>query len=181
MGRDKALLVGRDGRTLAERALSALRLRFERVFVLGGSAARFGVSGVGVIDDAPGVRGPMAGVIAALRSDSEADWLIAACDMPAFDERGIEWLMDRYDGESGGTFGRIAGRASAEPLPAIYARRSVERLEEAARRGEFSLSAVLPKLGARVFEIPAEIEAQWCNVNTPEEWEKHVGERDKSG
>ncbi len=176
MGRSKArLTIG--GTTLLLRACAALR-PFTRHLVIAGDDGRpLDVSGAVQLDDVAGVRGPLAGILAAQRYDSAADWLVVGCDMPDFDRKALEWLIEVHDPAAGATLGILPGRTKPEPLLAIYAARSAAALRQAASDGELALHRALARIHPHVVAVPEHLTGQWRNINTPEEWARFEAER----
>ena len=170
MGRPKeALEVG--GERLLDRILAALELAgCGPAVLLGGGPAGGAAATLPRLPDAPGVRGPLAGLLAALRSE-RAGWLVAACDLPLLSRPAVEWLAAQRgparERDRWAVLPRVAGRV--QPLLAVYEPESLALLEELAASGKPSPS----RLGghARVWspEPPPALAAAWSNANTPGE------------
>ncbi len=105
MGRDKALLRLEDGRTLLERTVRVLRTvgldnvllsvsSPERALALREAAPAVAALPV-VADDAPG-RGPLGGLVAALRARPGHAVLLVACDLPHLDSHALRLVVDAY-------------------------------------------------------------------------------------
>ena len=45
------------------------------------------------LPDVPGVEGPMAGLLAAMRWEPRASWLLAAGHLPKLAEAALDWLL----------------------------------------------------------------------------------------
>lgn len=72
------------------------------------------------IVDAPGVGGPIAGILAALASDPAAAWLVVACDLPLLDGATLDELLAARDPARLATAFRSRGDRLPEPLCAIW-------------------------------------------------------------
>jgi molybdopterin-guanine dinucleotide biosynthesis protein A len=168
MGRSKARLAI-AGVTLLQRACDELRNVVGRVAVLGDDGHPRDIAEAVWLDDMPGVRGPLAGILAAMDIDPAADWLIVACDMPSFDRRALDWLMEQHRPAAHATFAHLPGRPRPEPLLAIYSASAANPLRAAAAAGEFAMHRALARLKARVVPAPASLSSQWRNANTPGE------------
>lgn len=173
MGRPKALLEW-GGRSLAEHVHGALASHVSRVVLVGAGAAPGALAGCDRIDDVAGARGPMAGVLAALRFDARAAWLIAACDLPLVRPEAVAWLTGERAASAVAVMPALrAGRV--EPLLAIYEPAAEPALTALARRGEFSLAALCGAASVRVPRPPDGLHRCWTNVNTPEELARLCG------
>ena len=132
------------------------------VVLLGGSAATTAAR----LPDVPGVAGPLAGLLAALRW-SPVSWTAAACDLPLLDAGAVAWLRSQ----------RAPGRwvvlpvvdGEPQPLLAVYEPQALPLLEALARSGAPAPSRLLGM--PRVFspEPPPALRPAWRGVNTPAE------------
>lgn len=168
MGTPKQLLA-LDGRSFLERVVAALGARASSVVLLGDGPAPEACAGLPRIADAPGAAGPVAGVLAALRSGPGELWMIAACDQPLLSVAAVDWLAAQAAPDVWAVLPRIAG--GVEPFPGLYDPRCADMLEEAARRGPAGPSALAGHARTRCPVPPAALVAAWRNVNTPEEAE----------
>ena len=168
MGRAKHLLV-RGGKTWLARTVAQLEIVAKRVAIVGEGALPRGLGGVTRLPDVPGLKGPLAGILAAMRWAPWATWLVAACDMPNVSREALAWLLATRRPGVWATLPRGPGRRGVEPLLAHYDFRARGLLEDLAAAGKSapSLLAGHPKVLARV--VPAHLRAAWENVNTPED------------
>ncbi|MBZ0089284.1 MAG: NTP transferase domain-containing protein, partial [Thermoanaerobaculia bacterium] len=90
MGQDKGSLIFR-GRSFLSIAVDSLR-ELGAIYRLGGAGidGEAGEAGRGaglpaVVPDVPGVPGPLAGMLAALRTHPDVAWVLVACDLPLVD------------------------------------------------------------------------------------------------
>ncbi len=162
MGRPKHLAkIG--GQTLLTRASQALAAHVAEVVLLGRAQGTARYSG---LPDAPGVRGPLAGLLSALRWHPSAAWLITACDMPELNADALAWVLaQRQPGRWAVIPADPDGRL--EPLAAVWEPQAVPLLEDLVLHGQAA-----PRLAARHDKVatpplPAELQGAFCNVNTP--------------
>lgn len=162
MGRPKHLLKVNGG-TLLQRACVALAAHAAEVVVLG--QAR-GTVRRPWLPDAPGVSGPLAGVLSALRWHPCAAWLITACDMPALGADALAWVLDQ---RRPGVWAVIPADPSGqlEPLAAVWEPPAAALLEDLVLRGEAAPRLVAPHDKVATPAVPAELHAAFVNVNTP--------------
>jgi len=164
MGRPKHL-AKLGGQTLLERAWHAVAAHGSKVVLLGqarGTARR------PWLPDAPGVSGPLAGILAAQRWHPAAAWLITACDMPALGAEALAWVLaQRRPGRWAVIPAHPDGRL--EPLAAVWEPQAAPLLEDLVLRGEPAprLAARHPKVATP--PLPAELREAFRNVNTPAE------------
>lgn len=171
MGRAKALVeVG--GLTLAERAAAALRPHVERVVLLGGgpvppALARSERLADAPLDGAPRGAGPLSGLLAALRAEPDAAWLLCPCDLPAVRAEAVGWLAGERRAERRAVMARRAAGEPPEPLLALYEpaiRPDVEALAAAGGRAP-RLLAGLP--GVAVLVAPPHLADCWRDADRP--------------
>ncbi len=81
MGHPKHM-IQKNGRTWIERTVDVLDQLTSRVIVAGTGTLPESVRGCDRLVDVPSVRGPMAGLLAAMRWAPHASWLVTACDLP---------------------------------------------------------------------------------------------------
>lgn len=171
MGRDKAALGHPDGRTLARRSCDLLEeAGCDEVFLSLRTEQEIppGFSGRAplVIRDGEGEGGPVAGMLAAMRSRPDADWLVVACDLPRLDAATLRNLLDERTEEDLFLAYRSESDDLPEPLCAWYA---AEAGEVIAASGLNCPRKILIRNGCRLLE-PRTLRALE-NANTPEDWE----------
>jgi molybdopterin-guanine dinucleotide biosynthesis protein A len=181
MGRPKALIaVG--GTTLAERAVAALAPHVERVVLLGGGPvppalgglerladATLSAAATGVGERSAGGAGPLAALLAALRAEPAAAWVLCPCDLPAVRPEAVAWLVAQRRPQRRAVMARLAAGGPPEPLLALYEptiRAAVEALAAAGGRAP-RLLAGLP--GVALVAPPAELAGCWRDVDRPED------------
>ncbi len=174
MGADKALLeIG--GRPMALRMVELVRPLVAEVALVG-APERYGHMGVPVLADCEAGRGPLAGIVTALRA-SRVDWsLILACDLPFLEAGLLEVLLseassDQYDAVVPNL------EEGWQPLCAAYQRRCLPAFERV-------LASDYPKIsvafdGLRVRALTPELLARFAfnprmfkNMNSPEDYEE---------
>jgi molybdopterin-guanine dinucleotide biosynthesis protein A len=64
--------------------------------------------------------GPVAGILSALETSPEVDWLVLACDLPNITEQTIRYLLQHRDGEQAFTAFTSSYDGLPEPLCAVY-------------------------------------------------------------
>ncbi len=75
-------------------------------------------------------RGPLGGIISAIETEREVDWLVVACDLPYLNEETIETLISARGKEMVVAFESAKDRLP-EPLCAIYSKDFVGVLKSA--------------------------------------------------
>ncbi len=165
MGRPKQLLE-LGGRTLAETAAGALAPHVERVVLLGGGTVPAALERCQRLPDPPGLAGPLAGILAALRWAPRAAWAIAACDLPAVGPEAVAWLVGQRRPGRRAVLPRLpAGRV--EPLLAVYEPHAAAVLEALAARGRLAPRELAGAPGVATPEPPPELAGAWADVDTP--------------
>lgn len=171
MGRPKhELLVG--GERMLDRTVARLVAAGPPI-LLGGAGAAGAVSVGGQAEpwprlpDTPGVRGPLAGILAALRWAPVASWTIASCDLPRLRAEAVAWLLAERRPGRWAVMPRVGG--VAQPLFAIYEPQALRMLESIAVGDGQGPSQLEGFAHVASPEPPAELANCWRGVNTPEE------------
>lgn len=141
MGRDKAMLMLEDKRTLLERAFETLWVAgATEVFVAVGTGKSYGLPGAKEIQDLQKDCGPMGGLAACLAEVKHPLCLVLAVDMPTMTPAYLSGLMS--DAETGcGVVPVLDG--SAEPLAAVYPREAAVEAKRAMQSGDFSMQRLI--------------------------------------
>ena len=182
MGRDKALLRQRDGQSQIGYLVALLQPLLERVFV----SVRQGQSEEAerrryaqIIDRHDGI-GPLAGILSAMDSYPDADWLVVACDLPNVDATTIRLLLEQRskqhaqrdaanDATNAAPF--IAYHSShddlPEPLCAIYSADSAELLRRRIDQGMHCPRKIMLQAQTQLLRQPTPDALD--NINTPDD------------
>jgi len=160
MGRPKQLVKIGDC-TMIERVVDALSGEVDEVVLLGGGPVPATLDGLSRVADADDCRGPMAGILGALRSEPEACWVVAPCDLPLLRRAAVRWLVGSRRPAAWAVLPSLEG--FVEPLLALY------EPEEATAAGEYSLHRLSSSTRVVTAEPPAALRRCWFNANTPQE------------
>lgn len=123
MGRDKALLSYDGQATQLERSTALLREVCARTFISQREEQAFPVpEGTEVIlDSVDSVKGPLCGILSAMRAHPQAHWLVLACDLPYLKVATLEQLIRHFHSAPPRlTAYRSSHDGLPEPLCAIY-------------------------------------------------------------
>ncbi len=174
MGTDKAFL--RLGNaTLLEHAIALAKEVCETV-VLVGDRQRLRPYGWVVQDKFPG-QGPLAGIHAALSSDSARhDNLILSVDTPAISAKLLKYLLNKSEAGTAQVTVPMAAD-HLQTLCAVYRRPFSAVAEEALRDGRNKIDPLFSEVTVQIIHeeelkrlgFSAEI---FDNVNTPEDWKR---------
>jgi len=178
MGQPKALLL-HEGTTFLERVIKVAQQRAQRVCLLGNGPTRPAGLLPDRLPDSPGLKGPLAGILAALRWAPQASWLILACDLPQLSLAAIDWLINQ----------RAVGRwavlpqvdtARVEPLLALYEPQALRLIETLGARDIRAPRALAAERSVFTPLVPAGLQPAWLNVNTADELRRLHGGNDAS-
>jgi len=173
MGTPKHLLEHR-GSTWLEIAVNKLREKVDHVVISGKGVVPSSLTGIQVVQDVPGLKGPLAGVLAILRWKPEVSWLVTACDLPDLEAEALDWLLAMRKTETRAILPDLKGNQQLEPLLAYYDASCREYLEEIAANGTMRLSMLAGKPGVITPQPPLHLHGSWRNVNSPDEFELDV-------
>ena len=173
MGHDKALL-SRDGKSQLRHAVELLEAALPKVFVSTRKdqqdepeRARFETV-VDRYDD----MGPVAGILSALETYPDVDWLVVACDLPNIDLATIRYLLD--NASSGGEFTAYQSSHDGlpEPLCAIYPAGSDAAIRKFIDEGIRCPRKMLIRSETRLLQQPDPRALD--NVNTPDDLQDSI-------
>ena len=179
MGRPKHLLPGSRCGTWLEDTVGLLRPLVERVVLSGQGGIPPALQDLARIADAPGVVGPLAGILAAMRWQPEVSWLLVACDMPCLRPEALQWLLASRRPGRWATMPRRCEDDHVEPLLGHYDGRCRTLFEEIRLAGALRIGLAAHHEKVHTPLIPQDIGAAWDNINTPEELGGLVGGRGK--
>jgi molybdopterin-guanine dinucleotide biosynthesis protein A len=167
MGQSKAIVPFR-GRALAEHVVLALEAHVDEVVLVGDGPVPASIAGNRRLADASDCAGPLAGLLAALRAEPRAAWIVAACDLPLVTDAAVAWLLAQ----------RAPGRWAivpslepglVEPLLAVYEPQSRHLLERLATSGMAAPHRIAREATVHCPQPPPSLAPAWRNINTPEE------------
>ncbi|MBM9520151.1 molybdenum cofactor guanylyltransferase [Desulforhopalus vacuolatus] len=180
MGRPKHLL-GVDEYTLRatwlERTVKLVQPFVAETVLLGQGEVPPSCANLCRIADVEGISGPLAGILAVMRSEPKTDWLVLACDMPAVSAEAVWWVLEQRTAENRGVVPRLSARDWYEPLFALYTHRALELFEALYAEADCRIGRVArhPEIANPI--VPWELRAAWRNVNTPEDLHLFYSER----
>jgi len=171
MGADKALLPVGNGRLWERQRQVLVSAGANEIFLSAREDQTWAAGAAGfasIVRDALPDRGPLSGMVAALRASSYPHVAVLAVDLPQISPAWFDLLREECGVNSG-----VAGRHGAwfEPLAAIYPRAILPVAQAALAAGQFSLQRLLAEAVEhqilRVREIQTE-ELPWFeNWNSP--------------
>lgn len=174
MGRDKAMLEI-AGRPLLDRVIDTAGSVCNEVIVAGrlapGGARQ--PAGVRWVEDAPGTRGPLAGLAAALAIARNERCLVIACDMPFLSADFLRYLGTNHD-DCDALVPMPYG--VAQPLHAAYARSCLPTAASLLRLGSASMHDLLRRRRVRYIRHEQCLRldptaTSWFNMNRPEDYD----------
>ena len=168
MGHDKALLQ-RGGQSQLSYLAALLEHCTDRVFVSARSDQRSDPERgrFATITDLYEDIGPVAGILSAMDTYPDADWLVVACDLPNIDAQTLEYLMAGRSPDRPFTAYVSTHDGLPEPLCAIYAAGSDAVLRRFVADGIVCPRKMLIKSDTALLEQPNP--AALDNINTPDD------------
>jgi molybdopterin-guanine dinucleotide biosynthesis protein MobB len=175
MGRPKHLIREKD-KTWLEHAVETLAPKVEQVVLSGAGDIPASLAALPRIPDAPGLAGPLAGILSVMRWQRTVSWLVMACDQPDVQPESLDWLLVQRQPGIRAVLPDLLGDGHLEPLLAWYDFRCRSQLETIAASGSLRLSRLADKTGIRHVQPPEHLHRSWRNVNTPDQ----ITHKDKS-
>jgi molybdopterin-guanine dinucleotide biosynthesis protein A len=171
MGRPKAWLPLADG-MLLEHTVDVARHVTPQVVLLGEAAVPEELTQLPRLPDAPGIGGPLAGIVAAFHWAPGHRWIILPCDLPCLDEAALRLLLAGERPDCWAVQVQLLGSRYPEPLGALFGPRMGPLFEQAAREGRQAPWYAIRRARRHVIELDEVQGRAWLGVNTPEEWAK---------
>ncbi|MDH3328972.1 MAG: molybdenum cofactor guanylyltransferase [Desulfobulbaceae bacterium] len=168
MGRPKHL-IEQNGSTWLEKAVSKLKNKVEKIVISGKGDIPATLKNIPVIQDDPGLLGPLAGILSVMRWNPDVSWVVSGCDQPEISEEAIDWLLTLRNKDIRAILPDLKGDGYVEPLLAYYDFRCKGYLEEIAAKKSFRISEMIGRYGVITPTPPLHLHSSWRNVNTPEE------------
>jgi molybdopterin-guanine dinucleotide biosynthesis protein A len=169
MGQPKQTLAF-GGSTLGETVVRALQPHVARVVLAGSGPVPEPLEMLLRLADPPGVAGPMAGVLTAMRWSPDSAWIVAACDMPQISAAAVRWLSEHRRPDTWAVLPRSPA-GEVEALLAVYEPQARPLIEALVTEGRWGLRHLATHERVSCPMIPAELAEAWINVNTPGELE----------
>ena len=166
MGTAKHLLT-HEGRTWLERTLAVLDAVAAHRVIVGDGAVPPALATVARLADAADAQGPLAGILAAIRSAPHAAWLITACDFPRLSVAAAAWLVAQRQAGRGAVVPMFAGSRDLQPLFAIYEPSMQPAFAAAATTRCWRMMRIVHEAACDGVALPPELEATLCNANAP--------------
>lgn len=178
MGRDKALLSYDGQATQLERMASLLQTVCPRVYISQRKEQAFPTpeGTEAIYDSVDEAKGPLCGILSAMRAHPEAHWLVVACDLPHLKQDTLETLIAHFEkGRPQLTAYRSSHDGLPEPLCAIYPAGSDDELLALAR--ELGKSCPRKLLIVKEAELIAQEDPHSLdNINTAEEYQSLINQ-----
>jgi molybdopterin-guanine dinucleotide biosynthesis protein A len=162
-------LIRRDGLTWLELIVRQMQGQVEKVVLVGRGEIPSSLARLPVVADAPGIQGPLAGVLAVFRHQPGVSWLVAACDLPCLEGEALAWLLSCRGPGVRAVLPDLAGDGRVEPLLAYYDCHCGQLLEELAASGISKLSGLVGRPGIVTGRPPLHLQGSWRNMNSPED------------
>ncbi len=166
-GSPKALALY-EGVPMAERVVRVLRSVVSEVVLVGSGPVPESLVELSRLEDMPGVVGPLAGILAALRKRPGRAWLVAACDQALVSQAACHWLVNERRVERVAVLPRRSAEI-IEPLLAVYEPAALLFLEKLESAGFSSLQSLATEPGVATPWIPNLLQQAWISFDRPED------------
>ena len=173
-GQDKALItVG--GKRILERIYQVFRELFDEIFLVTNHPVRYLQWDLNIVSDLYQIRSSLTGIHAGLFYASNPYVFFAACDTPFIQKELIREIFDRIEPGYDAIIPEIS--AGLEPLCAVYAKRTLSRIEAHIAQDKLKIQWVFKK--NRIKKLPESLLRlkdpelrSFFNINTPDDLAK---------
>lgn len=159
-GYDK-LLAQIGDTSLLDNTITVFSKLFKNVIIVAKDITKFSDYHIPILLDDPVAKGPMSGIIAALKHCPTDYCFLSASDFWGIKPDIIYHLYNTYNNED---FLGYSINGRIQPLFGIYKKSSLKSIQRAAEKGKYSLVDVLESFNSRYVQIRLE---NWRNVNYP--------------
>lgn len=161
-------LISSHQRSWLENSVALLNEVTDTVVLAGKGEVPTGCIDLPRLPDIPGVSGPLAGILTAMRWQPHTSWLVLACDLPLATGNTLRWLLaDRKPGTWAILPQSHSGRY--EPLLAYYDYRIIALLDDLAIRENYRLAHLAGHSKVATPMIPAHLQRDFTNINSQTE------------
>lgn len=122
-----------------------------------------------ILKDAEDMNGPMAGIISALQTHPNANWLVVACDLPFINQETLNKLFWNFNEQYFATCFTNKDANFPEPLCAIYTPRAINLFQKYYQQGINCPVKVLKAEKYNIVESDSQINL--ANINSKSDWE----------
>ncbi len=171
MGSPKHLIEDESGLTWVEKQVAGLADMTDELVLSGKGELPASLHHVERISDVANAEGPLAGILAVMRWNPQASWLVCACDMPLINKTAISWLLEERKPGRWGVVPRHPETGKLEPLFAYYDARCRNLFETLMQKGEMRLGAIAESEKIHIPVLPTDLLEAWKNCNTPDDVE----------
>lgn len=168
MGADKALLPI-DGKPMIQRIHEQLRPWFSRTLVSSNHASAHAFLGVPVVMDEAVGKGPLMGIVSALKASPDEINFVTACDTPEVDIDLMRAMVHQARAWDAVVPRTELGRS--EPLFAVYNKSVLPAFEHLLSSGNYRMTDALER--CRVKYMPV-VPGQIRNINTRSEYREYL-------
>ncbi|MDO8947468.1 MAG: molybdopterin-guanine dinucleotide biosynthesis protein B [Desulfocapsaceae bacterium] len=133
------------------------------------------------LPDIPEARGPLTGILAAMRWQPVVSWLLIACDMPDINTEALTWLLSHRQPGCWGTVPCLHEDGYVEPLLAHYDYRCAPLFEQLLASGSLRIGQIARQSKIETPLIPLPLRSSWHNINTPQELARSREARAEAG
>ena len=176
MGKDKALICYHGNENQLVRSTALLNTVCQEVFVSQRKDQSYEVQNFAniICDSVEEVKGPLCGIISAMRKHPDEHWLVIACDLPNLDDFALRKIVREFETDSSQL---IAYKSSydglPEPLCAIYPSGCAKEILSYSRKlNNQCPRKILMKMNTRLVE--QDNPTSLNNVNTHSEYRDFI-------
>ena len=174
MGMPKHLIY-ENGKTWLENTVDLLKKVVQKVVIAGAGTVPDELENIILLPDVPLIRGPMAGILSAMRWAPYVSWLVTACDLPDLTQEALKWLLSTRRPGVWAAIPMLSKSRGLEPLLAHYDFRSHGLLENLAAQGDYRPAKISDNTKIINPSPPEHLSAAWRNVNTKRDRKKNSG------
>jgi len=166
MGKPKHEII-ENRKTWLQRIINNLDPIVQKIIIVGNGNVQKNLLNYTRLPDVPFIRGPMSGILAAMRWAPCASWIIAGCDQPDISADAMQWLLSNRKPGVWGIMPKKEKSPGIEPMPAYYNFRCRHIIETLAAENKFRLNKIAESSKIISPVIPEKFTAAWRNINYP--------------
>lgn len=168
MGKDKNMLLI-NKQPMIEHIYKQLIPHFNQIIISANNKARYSFLGATIVQDKVTGKGPLMGIVSALRASNNDINFVIASDMPDIDI-GIVKTMLRQIGDYDVVVPKVR-QSHYEPLFAVYSKRALPLLDQALRSGIGRIIDALSFCNVRYIDLSNK---HFTNINTIDDYQKYI-------
>jgi molybdopterin-guanine dinucleotide biosynthesis protein A len=171
MGQDKNMLPINE-QPMIEHIYKQLSSFFKQIIISANNTARYSFLGATIVQDKVVGKGPLMGIVSALRASNNDVNFVIACDIPEIDISIIKAMLRQID-DYDAVVPKV-GPSHYEPLFAVYRKKALPLLDKALQSGIYGVIDALSSCNVKYVDLSSR---HFTNINTIDDYQNFIKDK----